>query len=236
MGIQNLPCGLGGVGRLLQMCKKYLPPKIHIFAAAFFLLFFFHDTSNIPSYHNIITVITKSVYKMKFIISSLAINILLSNAQNVNGFSGSHGVQRVGRGGGWFKNTNTAARKIDANKNSNSDTKRTVLSSASTSTAPAEKQVEGNGNDNDVASIWEMIENQLQEASDSDSAEEEQQQKPVLTLYRDTNGWCPFCERVWVCIRAKNLPYQERLISLFDKPVSTLHIVYCIFLLVYSVR
>jgi glutathione S-transferase len=37
-------------------------------------------------------------------------------------------------------------------------------------------------------------------------------------LYRDTNGWCPFCERVWVCIRAKNLPYQERLIALFDKP------------------
>lgn len=219
-----------------EMCKKYFllrPPK-NIFAAAFFLLFFFHDTSNIPSYHNIITVITTSVSKMKFIISSIAINLLLSNAQNVNGFSGIHGVQRVGRGG-WFKNTNTAARKIDANKNSNSDddTKRTELSSASTSTAPAEKQVEVN--DNDVASIWKMIENQLQEASDS--AEEEQ--KPVLTLYRDTNGWCPFCERVWVCIRAKNLPYQERLISLFDKPVSTrtgtLHVL-CIFIRVYTVR
>jgi len=41
---------------------------------------------------------------------------------------------------------------------------------------------------------------------------------PVLTLYRDTNGWCPFCERVWICVRAKGLPYRERLINLQDKP------------------
>eukprot|EP00550_Attheya_septentrionalis_P003176 CAMPEP_0198286150 /NCGR_PEP_ID=MMETSP1449-20131203/5290_1 /TAXON_ID=420275 /ORGANISM="Attheya septentrionalis, Strain CCMP2084" /LENGTH=492 /DNA_ID=CAMNT_0043983795 /DNA_START=15 /DNA_END=1493 /DNA_ORIENTATION=+ len=45
-----------------------------------------------------------------------------------------------------------------------------------------------------------------------------EQREPVLTLYRDTNGWCPFCERVWLCIRAKNLPYRERLINLQDKP------------------
>ena len=42
--------------------------------------------------------------------------------------------------------------------------------------------------------------------------------EPLLTFYRDTNGWCPFCERVWVCIRAKNIPYRERLISLQNKP------------------
>ncbi len=40
----------------------------------------------------------------------------------------------------------------------------------------------------------------------------------MTTTNLDTNGWCPFCERVWVCIRAKNLPYQERLIQLFNKP------------------
>jgi glutathione S-transferase len=45
-----------------------------------------------------------------------------------------------------------------------------------------------------------------------------EQREPVLTLYRDTNGWCPFCERVWLCVRAKNLPYRERLINLQDKP------------------
>jgi len=35
-------------------------------------------------------------------------------------------------------------------------------------------------------------------------------------LYRDTNGWCPFCERVWVAISAKWIPYRKRLISLQD--------------------
>lgn len=32
--------------------------------------------------------------------------------------------------------------------------------------------------------------------------------------HSDTNGWCPFCERVWVAIRAKGLPYQETLVPL----------------------
>jgi hypothetical protein len=41
---------------------------------------------------------------------------------------------------------------------------------------------------------------------------------PVLTLYRDTNGWCPFCERVWVQLNAKGIPYREELINLQDKP------------------
>jgi glutathione S-transferase len=44
------------------------------------------------------------------------------------------------------------------------------------------------------------------------------EQQPVLTLYRDTNGWCPFCERVWLCICAKQLPYRERLVNLQNKP------------------
>ena len=43
-------------------------------------------------------------------------------------------------------------------------------------------------------------------------------EKPVLTFYRDTNGWCPFCERVWVALRVKNIPYRESLIPLQDKP------------------
>merc|ERR1712084_108811 len=34
----------------------------------------------------------------------------------------------------------------------------------------------------------------------------------------DTNGWCPFCERVWVYLEAKNIPYKERLINLQNKP------------------
>ena len=39
-----------------------------------------------------------------------------------------------------------------------------------------------------------------------------------LAFNRDTNGWCPFCERVWLAIRAKGLPYQETLVSLQNKP------------------
>jgi glutathione S-transferase len=41
---------------------------------------------------------------------------------------------------------------------------------------------------------------------------------PALTLYRDTNGWCPFCERVWLGLRKKGISYDEVLINLYDKP------------------
>ena len=41
---------------------------------------------------------------------------------------------------------------------------------------------------------------------------------PVLTLYRDTNGWCPFCERVWLQLLIKGIPFNEELIDLRDKP------------------
>ena len=43
-------------------------------------------------------------------------------------------------------------------------------------------------------------------------------QTPQVTLYRDTNGWCPFCERVWVALRAKGIAYEETLVSLQNKP------------------
>ena len=41
---------------------------------------------------------------------------------------------------------------------------------------------------------------------------------PMLTLYRDTNGWCPFCERVWLALEIKGIPYKERLVNLQNKP------------------
>lgn len=41
---------------------------------------------------------------------------------------------------------------------------------------------------------------------------------PVLTLYRDTNAWCPFCERVWLALLAKGIPFDEKLVSLYNKP------------------
>ena len=45
-----------------------------------------------------------------------------------------------------------------------------------------------------------------------------EERAPALTLYRDTNGWCPFCERVWVALEKKGIPYDEVLINLQDKP------------------
>ncbi len=60
---------------------------------------------------------------------------------------------------------------------------------------------------------WESLQSELETIQSSD-----EEKKPLLTLYRDTNGWCPFCERVWVAIRAKNLPYQETLVPLQGKP------------------
>uniref|UniRef100_A0A7S0BWH7 GST N-terminal domain-containing protein n=1 Tax=Proboscia inermis TaxID=420281 RepID=A0A7S0BWH7_9STRA len=56
----------------------------------------------------------------------------------------------------------------------------------------------------------------LGESLPSDSTSTPEQ--PLVTLYRDTNGWCPFCERVWIALRVKNIPYQETLVNLQDKP------------------
>ena len=35
-----------------------------------------------------------------------------------------------------------------------------------------------------------------------------------LTLFRDRNGWCPYSERVWVAMLAKQLDFDEVLINL----------------------
>lgn len=40
---------------------------------------------------------------------------------------------------------------------------------------------------------------------------------PVL-LYRDTNAWCPFCERVWLALEHKGVEYDTVLIDLRNKP------------------
>jgi hypothetical protein len=39
-----------------------------------------------------------------------------------------------------------------------------------------------------------------------------------LTFYRDTNGWCPFCERVWIALEHKQIEYDTITINLKDKP------------------
>ncbi|MFB2837003.1 glutathione S-transferase family protein [Floridanema evergladense] len=40
---------------------------------------------------------------------------------------------------------------------------------------------------------------------------------PVL-IYRDTNSWCPFCERVWFALEEKEIPFETEFIDLSNKP------------------
>ena len=68
-----------------------------------------------------------------------------------------------------------------------------------------------------TVSSWEDLSKRLATSS-VDASSSSVPNPPQVTLYRDTNGWCPFCERVWVALRAKNISYQEQLINLRDKP------------------
>lgn len=89
----------------------------------------------------------------------------------------------------------------------------TATSSSSTDTAPT--------NNNrallDTSFSWDDLAAKLKDMT-IHKKEGKDPVEPVLTLYRDTNGWCPFCERVWLCLEVKGIPYRERLINLRDKP------------------
>lgn len=39
-----------------------------------------------------------------------------------------------------------------------------------------------------------------------------------VVFYRDTNGWCPFCERTWLALEHFDVEYSEKLVSLQKKP------------------
>lgn len=41
---------------------------------------------------------------------------------------------------------------------------------------------------------------------------------PPVLLYRDTNSWCPFCERVWFALEEKEIPFETEFIDLLNKP------------------
>ncbi len=41
---------------------------------------------------------------------------------------------------------------------------------------------------------------------------------PPVLLYRDTNSWCPFCERVWFALEEKEIPFATEFIDLNNKP------------------
>jgi len=43
-------------------------------------------------------------------------------------------------------------------------------------------------------------------------------ERPAVLLYRDTNSWCPFCERVWFALEEKEIPFETEFIDLSNKP------------------
>ena len=42
--------------------------------------------------------------------------------------------------------------------------------------------------------------------------------KPPVLLYRDSNSWCPFCERIWFALEEKQIPFETEFIDLSNKP------------------
>ena len=43
-------------------------------------------------------------------------------------------------------------------------------------------------------------------------------QEALFLLYKDTNSWCPYCERVLFALEEKEIPYQVEFIDLASKP------------------
>merc|ERR1719464_1166649 len=115
--------------------------------------------------------------------------------------------------GGWI-----SARAVGVDNDSS-----TAISSSSATTTTTITEDTDDTTDIVVIPSWENLKSELDSIittsyEDKQHEQQEQKEQPLLTLYRDTNGWCPFCERVWIAIRAKGLPYQETLVSLQNKP------------------
>eukprot|EP01038_Epipyxis_sp_PR26KG_P004714 gene4714-6617_t len=57
---------------------------------------------------------------------------------------------------------------------------------------------------------------------------ENEKQKIRVKFYRDTAGWCPYCQKVWILLEEKKIPYEIEKINMRsygDKPAAFLRVV-----------
>lgn len=38
---------------------------------------------------------------------------------------------------------------------------------------------------------------------------------PLVSLYRDNHAWCPYCQKVWLWLEEKQIPYAIRKVTMF---------------------
>lgn len=53
-------------------------------------------------------------------------------------------------------------------------------------------------------------------------------EEPRVTFFRDTAGWCPYCQKVWILLEEKKIPYKIEKINMRsygDKPAEFLRMV-----------
>ena len=37
----------------------------------------------------------------------------------------------------------------------------------------------------------------------------------LVTLYRDRHSWCPYCQKIWLWLEFKKIPYRVKKINMF---------------------
>jgi glutathione S-transferase len=122
-----------------------------------------------------------------------------------------------------FQLTTTAKAWVPSVSNARMRNKRIRVSSASFILATTSTEIDTATTKKPLltkrqnAPSWDELSQQLSKQFENEN-DDNNSEKPLVTLFRDTNGWCPFCEKVWFALKIKNIPYTETLISLFDKP------------------